>query len=108
MANMNIRNFGDALLQNARIEAAKRHTTLREFVIAAVEKSADDKQLAVPSEPQTDAPENGSESEESEKPPVRSGVQSMEMWNSIPLPGGNVAVLVEIPESYLRRPPFGT
>jgi len=24
----------------------------------------------------------------------------MEMWNSIPLPGGNVAVLVEIPESY--------
>ena len=65
---MNIRDFPDALLQDARIEAAKCKTTLREFVIAAVEKSVDDMQLAVPSEPQTDTTERGSESE---KPPLR-------------------------------------
>jgi hypothetical protein len=100
MASMNIRDFPDALLANAQIEAAKCKTTLREFVIAAVEKSVDDKQLAMPSEPQTDAPASRSESEENEKPPVCGGVPSIEMWNSIPLPGGNVAVLVEIPESY--------
>ena len=138
MASMNIRDFPDALLQNARIEAAKCKTTLREFVIAAVEKSVDDKQLAEPSEPQTDALASGSESEEREKPPVCgdvaslqtepaaktfasahqvsstsepeseqntkppvcSGVPGMEMWDSIRFPGGNVAVLVEIPESY--------
>jgi hypothetical protein len=69
MASMNIRDFPDALLQGARIEAAKCKTTLREFVIPAVEKSVDDKQLAMPSEPQTDARAGGSESEQNEKPP---------------------------------------
>ena len=97
---MNIRDFPDALLQVARIEAAKCRTTLREFVIAAVEKSVDDMELTAPSEPQTDAPASEPECEESAKPPVCSGVLGMEMWDSMPLPGGNVAVLVEIPESY--------
>jgi hypothetical protein len=100
MASMNIRDFPDALLQDARIQAAKCRTTLREFVIAAVKKSLDDRQLGVPSEPQTDAPASEPQSEESEKPPVCGGVLGMETWKSIPCPGGNVAVLVEIPESY--------
>ena len=56
MASMNIRDFPDALLQDARVEAAKCKTTLREFVIAAVAKSVDDKQLKVSSEPQMDVP----------------------------------------------------
>ncbi len=96
---MNIRDFPDALLQNARIEAAKCKTTLREFVIAAVKKSVDDKQLAVRSEPQTDAPAEP-ESTESTEPPAVGDVRTSEMWEPIPRPGGNVAVLVEIPESY--------
>ncbi len=135
---MNIRDFPHALLQAARIEAAKCKTTLWEFVIVAVKKSVDDKQLGVLSEPQTDGPASGSESDESEKRPVCGDVASLqtepaavtfvsdprvppgsrlgreqsekpaavgdvrtgEMWEPIPRPGGNVAVLVEIPESY--------
>jgi len=77
MASMNIQDFPNALLENVRIEAAKCKTNLREFVIAAVEKWVDDRQLAVPSEPQTNVLASEPEREESAKPPVWGVVASL-------------------------------
>ena len=86
MASMNIRDFPDAVLQDARIEAAKCKTTLREFVIAAVEKSVDDKQLGMQSEPRTEALASEPESTESTEPPAVGGVRTSEMWGTHPSP----------------------
>jgi hypothetical protein len=69
-------------------------------VIAAVAQSVDDKQLKVSSEPQMDAPASQPEIEQRGKRPAVRDVRTSEMWEPIPRRGGNVAVLIEIPESY--------